>query len=535
MPNGNRIDRIWKYYNAFRGYTILGENRVALLLLKKTKEKFKNIPEKINEKSIYETMLGIADELDVNNPFSNSNDFFNSFNALNDEIDWETILASEDPKEAFYVPKVLIYEFEKHFKSNTNTVLIPEAEKFVPYLSDMIDSHSGCVYLLTTMNHVCKLMLDEIFLNHENVRVELTSIYEYEFSAKKFDLILTVPIFGARDRADNNGIFMCREYEMIAVENLLLHLNSEGELVIVLPARITFGVGRVKELREFVQSMYKLEEIAELPAGIFPTTAIKTYMFVITTGRTEDVIIKRYESDVKNPKRDGINKLILLDDTFVMEEELQEMGDWNIDRIFTMLDEDWQRYQNSGIKKEELGNVAEVFRGKAVNKKDINGNIGVVNISNLREYDIDYDGMDHLEEEERKVNNYLLKEGDLLMPARGTVIRTAIFHEQKYPCIASSNIIVIRPDEKLLSGTFLKIFLDSSMGNKILGGKQQGTIVINISYKDLKSLEIPLPTYAEQKEIAEEYIQELSKYLEGIRSVEDRWGHVVNNLQNKFM
>jgi hypothetical protein len=42
-----------------------------------------------------------------------------------------------------------------------------------------------------------------------------------------------------------------------------------------------------------------------------------------------------------------------------------------------------------------------------------------------------------------------------------------VFHEQKYPCIASSNVIVIRPDPKMLDSTYLKIFLDSPIGNKI--------------------------------------------------------------------
>lgn len=38
---------------------------------------------------------------------------------------------------------------------------------------------------------------------------------------------------------------------MIAAENLALHLRSKGILSIVLPAKITFAGGTVKELREF--------------------------------------------------------------------------------------------------------------------------------------------------------------------------------------------------------------------------------------------------------------------------------------------
>ncbi|MFX3636853.1 MAG: restriction endonuclease subunit S [Candidatus Pristimantibacillus sp.] len=536
MRNDKQINQIWNRYNALRGYTAQSELPVALFLLKKTKEGFVSNSKKPTEHKAYEVMLSIADSYGMKNPYPDSRTFFGALIAMDDDdIDWEMALASADHKEMFFIPKVLITEFEKHFNPNTNMVLIPEAEKFVPYLTELVSRHSDCEFYITTMNSVSKVLLDEMFKEHVNVIVEQTSIYDYEFSARKFDLILAVPVFGARERGEDNGDFICREYEMIAVENLLLHLNSSGVLVIVLPARITFAAGSIKDLRDFIQGMYKLEEIAELPTGIFASTAIKTYMFTITTGRTEDVMIKRYDAATSNFKKNGINELVLIDDTFVMLEELMEMGYWNVDHIFGMVDEDWQRYQNSSIKKEELGHVAEVFRGKAINKKDANGSIGVVNISNLNDYDIDYAGLDHIEEEERKVANYLLRDGDLLLPARGTAIRIAVFQEQKYPCIASSNIIVIRTNEKLLLGTYLKVFLDSPMGKKVLAGKHQGTVIINISYKDLKTLEVPLLRVEEQKVIAEEYEQEHSRYVESIRLAEDRWNEVTERLQYTIM
>lgn len=536
MRNDKQINQIWNRYNALRGYAVQSELPVALFLLKKTKDEFVTSPQKPTEQKAFKALQSLADKYGLLNPFKDPAAFYNEFIAMdNEEIDWELMLTSVDPNETFYIPKVLIDEFSKHFEPDTNMVLIPEAEKFVPHLMELINQNSKCQFFVTTMNAVSKIILDEMFVEYPNVVVQETSIYDYEFTAKKFDLILSVPIFGARERAEDNGDFICREYEMIAVENLLLHLNSSGRLVIVLPARITFAAGTVKDLREFVQGMYRLEEIAELPAGIFKSTAIKSYMFTITTGRTEDVMVKRYDADTRNVKKEGINQLVLSEDTFVMMDELIEMGDWNIDHIFAMVDEEWQRYQNSNLKREELGNVAEVFRGKAVSKKDPNGSIGVLNISNINVFDISYDDLDHIEEEERKVANYLLKDGDLLLPARGTAIRIAVFKEQKYPCIASSNIIVIRPNEKLLLSTYLKVFLDSPTGNKVLSGKQQGTIVNNISYKDLKTIEIPLLRLEEQQTIVDEYEQELELYLESIKNAENRWQSVVTRLQDNLL
>lgn len=54
--------------------------------------------------------------------------------------------------------------------------------------------------------------------------------------------------------------------------------------------------------------MYKIEEISELPTGIFSSTAIKTYLFTIASGMTDDVTIRRYKKVVdKNQRKFQLN------------------------------------------------------------------------------------------------------------------------------------------------------------------------------------------------------------------------------------
>ena len=190
------------------------------------------------------------------------------------------------------------------------------------------------------------------------------------------------------------------------------------------------------------------------------------------------------------------------------------------------------RYQASDTRKIQLGEVAEIFRGKSVTKKDTTGSIGVVNISNIGQYEIDYTSLDKLDEEERKVQNYILQEGDVVLPARGTAIRTAVFHEQGYPCIASSNVIIIRPKANTLNGMFLKIFIDSPIGNSMISSLQQGMTVMNISYKDLKLLEVPFPVFEEQEKVATEYRKAYEDYIETISNAEKRWNDTLSRLQD---
>ena len=420
--NNRRIDRLYSFFNAIRGNNTPNEYERTLAVLKKTMdlqsaavdEDFN--PCELNDEELYELMRNVADDFGIVNPFPDKERFYDIYRTLKnfEDVTWTDIIEYGDRRFKFRIPEALIDEMEKNFIEGFQEVLIPEAEKFSPCLERLVEAHGDSHFMLTTMDNFYYKILNEMFSDNEMVDVKQTSIYEYEFTSEKFDLILAVPIFGVRDKADEQSTFICREYDMIAAENLALHLKSEGILSIVLPAKITFGGGRVKELREFLQSMYCIKEIAELPSGIFENTAVKAYLLTITTGRTDEVTIKRYVTNTKNPRKDGIGRLVVQDDTFVLEDELTDMGDWNVDRIFESQDEDWIRFQESNVKKQELGTVASIFRGKAVSHKDPTGNIGVVNISNIGEYEIDYSSLDHLEEEERKVTNYLLKDGDLL-------------------------------------------------------------------------------------------------------------------------
>lgn len=530
---GRPLERFW---NTLRSLVSAEDYIMAAVLVDNVKSLFKDSHEAESQESVYAALLKVADQMVVINPFRDKEQFFLVYREASqfENFDWENAIAYMDSFSRLSVlPSVLVDVFAERFVNKPETVLIAEAEKFVPNLKLMVDDNLSSHFVLTTQNTVFEMALHSIFAGYENVEILQTSIYQYDFLNRRFDLIFASPIFGSRTLADEKS-FICREFDLAALENLSLHLNNGGRLIITLPARVSFASDRVNDLRNFIQQTYKIKEISELPVGIIDGAAIKMYLLDIENTRSEaddDIVIRRYSGQRENGKKGRLTSLEVNDDTFVLLSELEEHGDWRIDCFFAQQDEDYQNYQNSEIRKEKLGNVAQVFRGKAVSKKDLSGNISVVNISNIREYDIDYDNLDHLLEDYRKVANYLLHEGDVLLPARGTAIRTAVFHDKPYSCIASSNIIVIRPNPKMLDGVFLKIFLDSPIGNKIISGTQQGMTVMNISYKDLNALEIPLPPLPEQKSVANEYLKELKYFRETIAAAEERWVTALGKLQ----
>ncbi|MBH8592651.1 restriction endonuclease subunit S [Paenactinomyces guangxiensis] len=171
----------------------------------------------------------------------------------------------------------------------------------------------------------------------------------------------------------------------------------------------------------------------------------------------------------------------------------------------------------------KLKEIAELFRGKSIMKSHIQpGEISVLNISNIEEGEIIWDGMDTIDEEYRKVRRYELERGDLVITCRGTVNKAAVVRELPKKVIASANIIVVRFSKKVMS-EYVKIFLESPLGTQLIKTFQRGTTVMNINPADLGEMEIPLPDLEEQQKLVEEYQQEHQLYLETVRKAQERW------------
>lgn len=82
----------------------------------------------------------------------------------------------------------------------------------------------------------------------------------------------------------------------------------------------------------------------------------------------------------------------------------------------------------------------------------------------------------------------------------------------------------------MLLPEYLKIFLDSPIGRKIVSSMQQGTTAINLNYKDLVGMEVPMPALSEQKKSVELYEAEYAFYRESIKKAQTRWEETLQRL-----
>ncbi|MGO3355690.1 MAG: restriction endonuclease subunit S [Oceanisphaera sp.] len=107
--------------------------------------------------------------------------------------------------------------------------------------------------------------------------------------------------------------------------------------------------------------------------------------------------------------------------------------------------------------------------------------------------------------EGKAIQRFLLKQGDVVLLAKGNSIRAGYVTESiaKLNVVASANFIVLRPNKKELLGEVLVAYFNSPAGQSLLEATSTGATIKNISLSNLKKLEIALPTLSKQHEVAE--------------------------------
>lgn len=107
--------------------------------------------------------------------------------------------------------------------------------------------------------------------------------------------------------------------------------------------------------------------------------------------------------------------------------------------------------------------------------------------------------------EGKDIQRFQLEEGDIVLLSKGNSIRAGYVTAKvaNLNVIASTNFILLRPNEDKLVGEVLVAYFNSPAGQNLLDSISRGAAIKNISLSSIKNLEIELPTLEKQQEIAE--------------------------------
>jgi restriction endonuclease S subunit len=157
---------------------------------------------------------------------------------------------------------------------------------------------------------------------------------------------------------------------------------------------------------------------------------------------------------------------------------------------------------------QRLGDVAQVFAGIGVSREDSVEHPGdklpVIGVRNLLDGTVsarsELDTVAFADPDRAKT--YAVREDDVLLTGRGTLLKFGIVGDETAGAIASGNIIVVRPGAGAVGGALYAILSSDVFRPRIELLRRGATTLLSLSPKDLPRLEIALPTLDEQRRIA---------------------------------
>ena len=103
---------------------------------------------------------------------------------------------------------------------------------------------------------------------------------------------------------------------------------------------------------------------------------------------------------------------------------------------------------------------------------------------------------------DEKSQPHLLRNGDVLLVAKGDRLFASVFEKDYTPTIASSSFFVITPNTKIVYPDYLAAILNAPQTKNALMQLGAGTNIFSLRKSELEAFEIPIPPLIKQKQIA---------------------------------
>lgn len=376
------------------------------------------------------------------------------------------------------------------------------------------------------------LLMNPQFINENHLQK-----FDYSFTDTPFGMHLRQPEALEMDRYNRFrfGIPTKRSSELAVLSHVIASLKEDGKAVVVVPSGTLFRSGTEAQVRKNVYSADLIEAVIALPSGLYDTTAIASNLIYINKNKAPEMKnkiifinaddkyteISRGKRTMSQPSLDLIVDTVQNSDIISEFSTVIDIKDIQNDDLLPNRYVAVQNMEITGFGSVEfsleqfkdvetapLKDLVTFFRGVNVSSKDEDpeGEHKVVRISDVQ------DGMlikDNIAQynvvKSSKLEPYRLYEGDVIITIRGQTIKVAYIDENDQNLLLSQNFMGIRCGNNL-HPMYLKMYLESPVGQFLLSSKLTGTAVLTLNKKELENLEIPLKSIQQQKAMVTVYL-----------------------------
>lgn len=364
---------------------------------------------------------------------------------------------------------------------------------------------------------------------------------------QKFDYIYMVPPFGGKwDRNiaknDQYGRFRYgtpsnRSSEMAFIQHAISSLSERGKAVIILTAGSLFRGGTEKEIRRALILEGVVEAVIALPAGLMPYTRIPVNILVLNKQKmisernkvlfinaAEEYQDARGQNILREQDRqriiDTFKTRDMQDKEFSKYVDLEELesNNWSlfplhyfdltqVETKFGLVKIDKDLYKQSLLPKVRLGEITEISRGIQPPRDSLREGEElthkIINPADLGEEGIDFANLSKISLRRFKgLDRYTVQQGDIVISARSSDIKITVIPEVKEKIVISHNLLKIRvTGTDKIDPRFIKIFLESPMGQYYLIRNDRGAVMHVILPRDVEDVLIPVLPIVKQKQL----------------------------------
>lgn len=365
---------------------------------------------------------------------------------------------------------------------------------------------------------------------------------------KKFNYGISVVPFIIRDKSDYVDKYNRFRYfkdrsvnysnsSWILAEHVISTLDEDGKAAILMPMGALFRSAKNDvTVKKALVNEDIIESIIKMPAGILNYTGVQTCWLIINKNKSAErkdkiqfvdlsekaEVVGRRERVIKSKYIDRIllelNEMKQSDISFIVDIKEIEENQYNLDIFEHIKQKELLKGINVGGAL-RLSDVAVIRRGvqatksklDVLNKANYKSHY-LIGLGNIIDGKIVLDEEDKIAAENRWIDLYGVREGDILLTSKGSALKIAIVDKDIKNAILSSNLFLIRLNQSKYKPEVLKYYLESTKGQDLLSTIMKGTVIKSISNKDLEEFIIPSIDMDEQEEISDIIINTRNRY-----------------------
>jgi len=398
-------------------------------------------------------------------------------------------------------------------------------------------------------------------LNNLNIEYAKTDVLEQPTylennQLKEFDCTVSFPPFALKSKSEIFKDDSYRRFKIYQGKGFLdvayfehILATTKRKAVVLMASGFTFRGGVEEKFRQYLIDNNYLEAVVELPSNILNNTGILSSFFIINKEKNNNNVyfldLKSKQFITKKGRKYLLNNIDEIIEIYKNYKELENISSLvsnneihennyslSVSRyIFSKEDLKIKKVLNEYDRK-ALQDISSIKKSPVIKDEKEGEPIYEITPSDFKTFGftLECGKIKHT----KQYGLDTLIHNDILISMKGTVGKIAIIGELKEVMIASPNIQIIRIKNKtIIEPKVLYMFLKSNIGQSLLKHLSTGTVMPQITTKELKQLAIPILDKCKQDEILKNFNNEVNLFKE-IESIKEKIHKINHNFLGDF-